>query len=130
MKKIIKKHPFALRWFHWVNFPILAGMIWSGLLIYWANDVYKISIGNTVLLKFFPQGFYKALNVPFRLAEGMNWHFALMWIFTINGFFYVLFTVVSGQWKHLLPNKNSFVEAWQVLLHDLHIKKYAPAQIK
>ena len=42
MKKIVKKHPLAIRWFHWLNFPLLAIMIWSGLLIYWANDVYKI----------------------------------------------------------------------------------------
>jgi hypothetical protein len=34
MKKIVKKHPLAIRWFHWVNFPALAIMIWSGLLIY------------------------------------------------------------------------------------------------
>jgi PAS domain S-box-containing protein len=35
------KHPLAIRWFHWVNFPLLALMIWSGLWIYWANDVYR-----------------------------------------------------------------------------------------
>ncbi len=126
MKTIVKKHPLAIRWFHWFNFPILAGMIWSGLLIYWANDVYKISLGNKTLISFFPDGFYKALHIPFRLAEGMSWHFALMWLFFINGFLYIMFTIFSGQWKYLLPNKHSFKEAWQVLLHDLHIKKYEP----
>lgn len=130
MKKIIHKHPLAIRWFHWFNFPILAGMIWSGLLIYWANDVYKISWGNKVLFKFFPEGFYKALHIPFHLAEGMSWHFALMWLFAINGMLYVLFTIFSGQWRFLLPNKRSFKEAWQVLLHDLHIRKYTPPQLK
>ena len=45
-KQVIFKHPLAIRWFHWLNFPILACMIWSGLLIYWANDVYKIRIAN------------------------------------------------------------------------------------
>jgi thiosulfate reductase cytochrome b subunit len=105
-------------------------MIWSGLLIYWANGVYKISWGNKVLVKFFPTGFYKALNVPFHLAEGMSWHFAFMWLFTINGLLYILFTVFSGQWRFLLPNKKSFKEAWLVLLHDLHIRKYKAPQIK
>lgn len=126
MKAIVKKHPLVIRWFHWVNFPVLTCMIWSGLLIYWANGVYKLSWGNKVLFKFFPPGFYKTLNIPFRLAEGMNWHFAFMWIFFINGLLYVAFTIFSGQWKYLLPNKHSFKEAWQVLLHDLHIKKYEP----
>ena len=44
-KKLIKKHPLAIRWMHWINFPVLAIMIWSGLLIYWANDIYKVNLG-------------------------------------------------------------------------------------
>ena len=130
MKQIVHKHPLAIRWFHWINFPVLACMIWSGMLIYWANDVYKISVGKTVLFKFFPEGFYTALNVPFNLAQGMNWHFAFMWLFAINGLLYVLFTIFSGQWRLLLPNAKSFKEAWLVLLHDLHIRKTAPPAIK
>src|SRR5436853_245222 len=85
MKKIVKKHPLAIRWFHWINFPVLAIMIWSGLLIYWANDIYKIKFGNTTIINFFPKGFYKALNVPFHLAKGMSFHFAFAWLFVING---------------------------------------------
>lgn len=130
MKTIVHKHPLAIRWFHWLNFPVLALMIWSGILIYWANSVYKISIGKYILIKFFPTGFYKSLGIPYRLAEGMNWHFALMWVFAINGFLYILYTLFSGQWRFLLPNKNSFKEAWQVLLHDLYIKKSTPSKLK
>ena len=130
MIKIVHKHPLAIRWFHWVNFPILACMIWSGLLIYWANDVYKIGSDTKPLFKFFPPGFYKTLHIPFRLAEGMSWHFAFMWLFAINGLLYFLFTVFSGQWRFLLPNKHSFKQAWQVLLYDLHISKYSPPQLK
>jgi len=130
MKKIVKKHPLAIRWFHWINFPILAIMIWSGLLIYWANDVYKIGFGDRTLLKFFPNSFYKALHVPFRLAEGMAYHFVFMWLFFLNGVAYVIYTFVSGEWRHLMPNRHSFKEAWQVLLHDLRIRKAKPAQGK
>lgn len=126
MKKIVKKHPLAIRWFHWINFPILAIMIWSGLMIYWANDVYNVKIAGKEIIKFFPNNFYNALHLPYRLAEGMAWHFLFMWVFTINGLLYVLYTIISGQWKFLLPNKHSFKEAWLVLLHDLHIIKKAP----
>jgi len=126
MKQIIKKHPLAIRWFHWVNFPVLAVMIWSGLLIYWANDVYAVKIAGKEIIKFFPQSFYEALNLPLRLAEGMDFHFVFMWLFFLNGIFYVLYTGISGEWKYLLPNKNSFRESWQVLLHDLRIRKTAP----
>lgn len=126
MKRIVKKHPLAIRWLHWINFPVLGVMIWSGLLIYWANDVYKIGFGSTTLLKFFPDSFYKALDIPFRLAEGMAYHFVFMWLFFLNGIAYVLYTIFSGEWKLLVPNKKSFKEAWLVLLHDLHIRKTAP----
>lgn len=123
---IVKKYPLAIRWFHWVNFPVLGVMIWSGLLIYWANDVYRIGFGSTTLLKFFPDSFYKALNVPYRLSEGMAYHFVFMWLFFLNGIAYVFYTIFSGEWRYLLPQRRSFREAWQVLLHDLHIRKTAP----
>ncbi len=128
MAKIIHKHPLAIRWFHWLNFPILAVMIWSGLLIYWANDVYKVGWGNKTIIQFFPDSFYKALNIPFRLAEGMSLHFVFMWIFAVNGILYVLYLLFSKEWKLIFPNKKSLSEAWQVILHDLHIKKGLPPQ--
>ena len=130
MKRLVKKHPLAIRWFHWINFPVLALMIWSGFLIYWANDVYRIGFADTTLLKFFPQSFYEALNINGRMAEGMSYHFVFMWLFFINGLLYVLYTIFSGEWRYLLPNKHSFKEAWQVLLHDLHLRKIAPPQGK
>src|SRR5258705_5450165 len=130
LKTIVKKHPLAVRWFHWINFPVLGVMIWSGLLIYWANDVYKIGFGDKTILKFFPQNFYSAFHIPFRLAEGMAYHFVFMWLFFLNGILYVLYTIFSGEWKYLVPNKRSWKEAWLVLLHDLHIKKSTPPQLK
>ena len=129
-KRIIEKHPLAIRWFHWVNFPVLAIMIWSGLLIYWANDVYRLGWGNTTLIKFFPQSLYDTLHVPFRLSTGMAFHFFFMWFFFLNGLLYVLYTIISGEWRLLLPNRHSFKEAWLVVLHDLHIRKSAPPQLK
>jgi thiosulfate reductase cytochrome b subunit len=130
MRSIIKKHSLATRWLHWVNFPLLAIMIWSGLLIYWANGVYRIGWNDTTLLKFFPQTFYEALNIPYNLAKGMAFHFFFMWFFFLNGTLYVLYTIFSGEWRELLPGKKSFSEAWQVLLHDLHLRKTLPPQGK
>lgn len=130
MKKIIQKHPLAIRWFHWINFPVLAIMIWSGLLIYWANGVYRIGWGNTTILKLFPKSFYEALHIPFRLAEGMNLHFVFMWIFTINGIIYFLYLLFSKEYKLIFPDKKSLKESWLVILHDLKIRKGLPPQKK
>jgi thiosulfate reductase cytochrome b subunit len=131
MKRIIEnKHPLAIRWFHWINFPVLTLMIWSGLLIYWAYHPYKIAVGDLTLISFFPNWFFKALNVPFRLAEGMAWHFVFQWLFIINGILYVGYTLISGEWRYLLPKRNSFGEAWQVVLHDLGLSKKVPPMDK
>lgn len=124
------KHTFFTRAFHWLNVPILTLMIWSGLLIYWANDVYEIKIFGHTLFHFFPESFNKFLNLPFRLAEGMAWHFTIMWFFILNGLFYVLYTFFSGEWRELIPNKNSLKEAWQVLLHDLYLSKKPLPEMK
>lgn len=130
MKKIVEKHSLAIRWLHWINFPLLAIMIWSGVLIYWANDIYRIGWGNTTVLKFFPDSFYTAFNIPFRLAEGMSLHFVFMWLFAFNGFVYLVYLLFSGEYKLIFPNKKSLKESVLVVLHDLHIRRGLPPQKK
>jgi thiosulfate reductase cytochrome b subunit len=130
MQRLEKKHPLAIRWCHWINLPVLTVMIWSGLLIYWANDVYRIGFGGQTLFRFFPQAFYAALHVEGRLAEGMAWHFAFMWLFAINGVAYVLYTALSGEWRYLVPGRSTLREALQVVLHDLHLTRAHPPRRK
>jgi len=131
MKDLENKHPLAIRWFHWINFPLLAVMVWSGLLIYWANPVYRIGFGNRTLvnMRVAEKTFEKA-NLAFRLAEGLSLHFFFMWLFAINGILYVAYTIFSGEWRYLLPDRHSWVEAIQVTLHDLHLRKEPPPQAK
>jgi thiosulfate reductase cytochrome b subunit len=129
-KQIEYKHPLAIRWLHWLNFPLLAMMIWSGMLIYWANPVYSISIGGYELFHFFPPWFYETLGIPFRLAEGLQLHFFFMWLFAANGVAYVLYLVFSGEWRALLPVPSSFKRAAVVALHDAYIIKEKPPQGK
>jgi thiosulfate reductase cytochrome b subunit len=126
MKRIEPKHPRATRWFHWLNVPFLFLMIWSGMLIYWANDVYRVGWGEWTLFHFFPDWFYDALNIPHRLAEGMAIHFFVMWFFALNGLAYVIWTLASGEWRYLVPGRHSFREAITVVLHDLHLSKVEP----
>ena len=119
-----------MRWFHWVNFPVLTVMIWSGMIIYWASDTYKIEIGKKTYFHFFPDGFYKFFHLSGRLAEGMQFHFLFMWVFALNGVAYVFYTLISGEWRSIVPHKKSFKEALLVTLYDFHIIKKAPPQGK
>ena len=137
--RLERKHPLAIRWMHWVNFPVLFTMIWSGLLIYWNDSdnayryphrVYRIGIGRFTLIRFFPDWFYKFLHVPYHVTQGLGYHFFFMWIFAVNGLLWVLYTLFSGEWRFLLPQKQSLREAIQVTLVDLHLRKGLPPQTK
>lgn len=120
------KHLLAIRWFHWVNFPLLFLMIWSGALIYWAYAPYHIGP-----LHFFPSWVYSLLHIDHRLAEGMALHFTLMWLFVANGVAYVAYTLLSGEWRYLVPRSwSAFRDAWEVVLHDLHLRRELPPQQK
>src|SRR5258708_23303272 len=61
------KHSLAIRSFHWINFPLLVVMIYSGLLIYWADSryerpdahpVYRVGVRSWTLFQLFPTTFY------------------------------------------------------------------------
>lgn len=129
-KQLEKKHPLAVRWMHWINFPLLTMMIWSGMLIYWANQVYGIRIFGYELFKFFPQPFYDFLGIPQRLAEGLQLHFFFMWLFAVNGLIYVVYTLLSGEWRSIVPVPSSLKRAPLVALHDAYIVKTKPPQGK
>jgi thiosulfate reductase cytochrome b subunit len=124
---------------HWVNFPVLFLMIWSGLLIYWgdsippyqhAHQVYRIGIGHWTLIRFFPDWFWKLLNAPYQITTGLGYHFLFMWVFAINGLAYVCYLAISGEWRLLLPERRNLRDAIQVMLVDLHLRKGLPPQKK
>ncbi|MBC7427297.1 MAG: cytochrome b/b6 domain-containing protein [Bacteriovorax sp.] len=115
---IIEKHPRILRYTHWINVVFLSLMVWSGVLIYWANDAYyKI-----------PDPVAETLSIQYKLAEGLSWHFFIMWAFIINGLVYLAFLFISGEWRELAFDRKIFKDTFFVILHDLHIKKEAPSQ--
>lgn len=122
------QHSLATRWMHWINFPLLFLMIYSGILIYWADSqhegfnahrVYRIGISSWTLFRLFPSWFYSNLHLKFQLAKGLAYHFFFMWFFALNGIAYVLYTFLSGEWRNLVPTRHSFVGALHVVLHDL-----------
>ncbi len=140
-----KKHPLAIRWMHWINFPVLFTMIWSGILIYWNDSdnayqhphaVYRVGLGKFTLFRFFPAWFYTnhigsfSWDMRFQVTRALGYHFFFMWLFAINGALYVLYLLWSREWKFMVPTRDSMREAIQVTLVDLHIRKGLPKQTK
>ena len=119
--RTVAKHSLWIRWTHWINFPLLALMTWSGILIYWANDVYR---------PFFPETLYRWFHLDHRLAFGMAVHFTLMWPFVLNGLAYVGYLAFSGEWRESLPDRRSWNDALRVAAHDLGLVDHAPPQGK
>lgn len=129
MVELRKKHPLAIRWLHWINVPVLLVMIWSGMLIYGAHRSYRIGFGDWTLYAFDTK-FAEVLGLRYRLAEGMAWHFAFMWLFALNGVVYVVYLWRSKEYRELLPERRSILEAWQIVLHDLRLRRKKPPQGK
>jgi thiosulfate reductase cytochrome b subunit len=77
--------------FHWVNIISLLLMITSGLQIYNANPVFGGRAG---------WHFPPILLLGGWLAGGRHWHFAAMWLFSINLLWYGIYIVITRRWKH------------------------------
>lgn len=84
-------HPLTVRITHWVNVLAVLIMLTSGWQIYNASPLFGFA---------FPD----ELTLGGWLAGALQWHFAAMWLFAINGLVYVLYGVLSGHFRRkLLP---------------------------
>src|ERR1043165_6968280 len=84
-------HPLVVRVCHWLNVLAVLIMITSGWAIYNASPLFGFEIPF-------------ALTLGGWLAGALQWHFAGMWLFAINGLVYVLYGILSGHFRRkLLP---------------------------
>ena len=130
-QQIENKHPLTQRWMHWVNFPLMLILLWSGILLYVDNSDFRIGIGSWTLVKLFPKSFYQTFGMlaPNHNDVGLAWHLTFMWVFTVNTVAYVLFNAISGQWRYLVPRKLTWGKAAGVVSYKL-TGKPKPSQYK
>ena len=84
-------HPLVVRVCHWLNALAVLIMITSGWAIYNASPLFGFD---------FPY----AITLGGWLAGALQWHFAAMWLFVLNGLVYVSYGVLSGHFRRkLLP---------------------------
>ena len=90
-QEVVKVHPLIVRIAHWLNAFAILIMITSGWRIYNADPLFSFS---------FPDG----ITLGGWLAGALQWHFAAMWLFVVNGIVYVAYGVLSGHFRRkLLP---------------------------
>jgi len=127
-----KKHSLALRWMHWLNFPLLMIMMYSGMRIYWSDlqHPYAIGIGGWQIFEFWPDGVNSALQLERKLAKGIAFHLTFGWFFVINGLAYLVYLSRRGEWRHIVPDLQGIRDARRSVAHDLHLRKDKPVQGK
>lgn len=96
-------HPLWLRLAHWLNLLAVLMMVASGWRIYNASPLFDFSFPADVTLGGW-------------LGGALQWHFAAMWLFGLNGLFYLAMNVFSGRLKR---------KFWPLTLRGLLADMYA-----
>ena len=91
------KQDLLAKAFHWTNIISLLIMTSSGLRIYNANPVFGGREGMH-----FPENFLLGDG----LADGRVWHFAAMWVYSINMLIYGLYIFITKRWKNRFAATN------------------------
>ncbi len=97
----IRVHPLVVRVTHWINALAVLIMVTSGWRIYNAAPVFPFSIP-------------RELTLGGWLGGALQWHFAAMWLFALNGLVYLAYGILSGHFRRkLLPVTPA------AILHDI-----------
>jgi len=130
---VVKRHHLLVRWSHWLNVPILLGLVLSGISIYWSSPVYQhkpnpttgnfdvaADIGIWICahvpgLHHYsdpPDWIYNHLSLgPGMLALALRLHWLCAYSFMLNGAVYVAGLVLGGGWRSLLPRQTDVLDA-------------------
>lgn len=137
---VVRKHHALVRLTHWVNVPLLVGLIVSGLSIYWAAPVfvhprdpvtgsrdYLTDLGTTIARAIHDPGpayswIYDHFSLGTRqLAVALRLHWALAYLFMINGVLYVVGLAAGGGWRALLPRPSDVADALRMIRYYLGV---------
>lgn len=137
--RIARTHHPLVRLTHWINVPILLGLIASGLSIYWAAPVFTHapdpSNGSREYLRDIGYVIGRALRDPVgsawvydrlglgtrQLAIALRLHWLLAYLFMLNGLIYLIGLIRGGGWRALLPRPSDAVDALRMIRYYLGV---------
>lgn len=144
---VVKRHNILVRWSHWLNVPLLLGLILSGISIYWASPIYQHkpdpNTGNFDVAADVgiwicahapgqhhyaspPDWIYNHMSLgPGMLAVALRFHWLCAYLFMLNGMAYVAGLLMGGGWRSLWPRRTDLVDAlrmfrYYVVFPSLH----------
>src|SRR5277367_3887348 len=122
-----RRQPLPIRLMHWINIPLLVIMAGSGLQILVA---YPYLGPRGALYRWYPlQGMEppRWLGLGGWLAGARHLHFAVAWFLILNGTLYVIYLIVSGEWRRraFIPTRDA-PNAIAMFGYYLRIRKNPP----
>ncbi len=133
VRPVVVKHHALVRLSHWANVILLAGLIVSGLSIYWASPVFARAPrpGNPRGDIVADLGLWVVRHVPgqsgyanpagwiyerlglglYQLAAALRLHWFFAYLFIANGVLYLVGLVLGRGYRALIPRRSDFREA-------------------
>src|SRR6201987_4704101 len=130
---VVKRHHALVRWSHWLNVPVLIGLILSGISIYWASPIYQhtpdpntgnFDVAADIGIRICahvpgqhhynspPDWIYNHISLgPGMLALALRLHWLCAYLFMLNGIVYVAGLAMGGGWRSLLPRRSDLLDA-------------------
>jgi len=107
-------HPLIIRITHWLNALAIFIMIGSGWRIYNWEPLFGFSFPVWMTFGGWPEVSQRWHNEE-GLAGALQWHFAAMWLLSVNMLVYLVYGLISGHFRrNMLP-------IWpQEIFRDLH----------
>ena len=141
--RVVRRHHLLVRCSHWLNVPILLGLILSGMSIYWASPVYQHK-PNPQTGSFDPLadiGIWICAHVPGlhhyssptdwvynhislgpgMLAAALRIHWLCAYLFMLNGLVFVLGSAMGGGWRSLLPRRTDMRDATRMFWYYIGV---------
>jgi thiosulfate reductase cytochrome b subunit len=140
---VVKRHHILVRCSHWLNAPLLLGLILSGISIYWSSPIYQhrpdpvtgnfdvaADIGIWICAHVPgqrhyaspPDWLYNHMSLgPGMLAPALRLHWLCAYLFMLNGTVYVAGLLMGGGWRSLLPRRTDLVDALKMFRYYLGV---------
>ena len=133
--RAVRKHHALVRLAHWINVPLLLGLVASGLSIYWASPVFQhapdpltqrrdwlLDAGAWIARVLHDPAPYPSEWIydhfgfgVAQLAAALRLHWLLAYAFMANGALYAIGLAAGGGWRALLPRASDPAEALSMI---------------